>query len=424
MRCSLFAAAAVPDDRGGADDRGGLRRQPALRRAARPRSCACSPASAGSTSCAPPAARFGRAARGGAGRRARGRRGAPFLVADLDEISDGVEQDPLGGRLLRHAAGRRSPRPAGSTRSERCKVYTGHFQVPAVAWYLQDAHRRDRHRPQAAGHRDRAARLAARRATSASRCSRRPASGSCGAPATPERPSILRAAWRPTSRARRGSCGSGRSRPRGSLVPVGLGLLVALSLGVKDAELNVGYWIDEGLSVGIADRPLTDIPGILRQDGSPPLYYGLLHVWMSLVGQRRAGDAHAVAAVRARDRPGRVLGRGARVRPPRGVVRRGARRAQPVHLAVRAGDADVLARRAAGHARDGRCSCAPTPPTSAPRGAGRCCSGSSLAADALHPQLGALLRRRDVRRLARAALRWRPRPSAGGGCATARSASG
>ena len=66
------------------------------------------------------------------------------------------------------------------------------------------------------------------------------------------------------------------------LVPVGLGLLVALSLGVKDAELNVGYWVDEGLSVGIADRPLTDIPGILRQDGSPPLYYGLLHVWMAL----------------------------------------------------------------------------------------------------------------------------------------------
>jgi mannosyltransferase len=65
-------------------------------------------------------------------------------------------------------------------------------------------------------------------------------------------------------------------------VPVGLGLLVALSVGVKDGELNVGYWVDEGLSVGIADRPLTEIPGILHQDGSPPLYYCLLHVWMSL----------------------------------------------------------------------------------------------------------------------------------------------
>src|SRR5829696_3776729 len=68
------------------------------------------------------------------------------------------------------------------------------------------------------------------------------------------------------------------------LVPVGLGLLVALSLGVKDAELGVGYWVDEGLSVGIADRPLSDIPGILRQDGSPPLYYMVLHVWMGVFG--------------------------------------------------------------------------------------------------------------------------------------------
>jgi mannosyltransferase len=68
------------------------------------------------------------------------------------------------------------------------------------------------------------------------------------------------------------------------LVPVGLGLLVALSLRLRTGELSVGYWIDEGLSVGIADRPLDDIPGILRQDGSPPLYYCLLNLWMRLVG--------------------------------------------------------------------------------------------------------------------------------------------
>ena len=68
------------------------------------------------------------------------------------------------------------------------------------------------------------------------------------------------------------------------LVPVGLGLLVALSLKVRTTELSVGYWVDEGLSIGIADRPLTDIPGILRQDGSPPLYYMLLHLWMLVAG--------------------------------------------------------------------------------------------------------------------------------------------
>ena len=68
------------------------------------------------------------------------------------------------------------------------------------------------------------------------------------------------------------------------VVPLGLGLLIAVSLLLRTRQLDVGYWIDEGLSVGIADRPLTDIPGVLKVDGSPPLYYMLLHVWMSLFG--------------------------------------------------------------------------------------------------------------------------------------------
>jgi len=68
-------------------------------------------------------------------------------------------------------------------------------------------------------------------------------------------------------------------------VPLGLGLLVALSLIERTGELGLGFWIDEGLSVGIADRPLLDIPGTLRQDGSPPLFYMLLHVWMQVAGR-------------------------------------------------------------------------------------------------------------------------------------------
>ena len=87
---------------------------------------------------------------------------------------------------------------------------------------------------------------------------------------------VSRPAWEPRARA----VASARVA-----VPLGLGLLVALSAMLRTGELGVGYWIDEGLSVGIADRPLTDIPGILRQDGSPPLYYCLLHVWMAVVGQ-------------------------------------------------------------------------------------------------------------------------------------------
>lgn len=66
--------------------------------------------------------------------------------------------------------------------------------------------------------------------------------------------------------------------------PLGIGVLLAVSIVLRTRELDVGFWIDEGLSVGIADRSLTDIPGVLRQDGSPPLYYVLLSLWMDVAG--------------------------------------------------------------------------------------------------------------------------------------------
>jgi len=72
-------------------------------------------------------------------------------------------------------------------------------------------------------------------------------------------------------------------------VPLGLALLAALSLLLRVGEMGIGFWIDEGLSVGIADRPLTDIPGVMRQDGSPPLYYVLLHGWMRIAGNSEPG---------------------------------------------------------------------------------------------------------------------------------------
>jgi mannosyltransferase len=68
------------------------------------------------------------------------------------------------------------------------------------------------------------------------------------------------------------------------LAPVAVGALVLLSIVLRTQDFGVGFWIDEGLSVGIADRPLADIPAALRLDGSPPLYYSLLHVWMAAFG--------------------------------------------------------------------------------------------------------------------------------------------
>jgi mannosyltransferase len=44
-------------------------------------------------------------------------------------------------------------------------------------------------------------------------------------------------------------------------------------------------WLDEALSVNIARLPVGDIPEALRHDGHPPLYYVLLHGWMSVFGE-------------------------------------------------------------------------------------------------------------------------------------------
>jgi mannosyltransferase len=62
-------------------------------------------------------------------------------------------------------------------------------------------------------------------------------------------------------------------------------VVAALALGLI-ARLfpSTPLWLDEALSVNIADRPLADIPDALRRDGHPPLYYALLHGWISLFG--------------------------------------------------------------------------------------------------------------------------------------------
>ena len=44
-------------------------------------------------------------------------------------------------------------------------------------------------------------------------------------------------------------------------------------------------WLDEALSVNIARLPLADIPDALRQDGHPPLFYFMLHLWMRVFGE-------------------------------------------------------------------------------------------------------------------------------------------
>src|SRR6476469_7203442 len=77
-----------------------------------------------------------------------------------------------------------------------------------------------------------------------------------------------------------------------------VGLLLLISLFLRTRALGASLWMDEGLSIGIAGQPFLDIPDVLRQDGSPPLYYMLLHVWMALVGNSPSAT-HALSAALA-----------------------------------------------------------------------------------------------------------------------------
>lgn len=71
--------------------------------------------------------------------------------------------------------------------------------------------------------------------------------------------------------------------------------LVGLSAFLRTRAIGAGFWMDEGIAVGIASHPLREIPGVLLQDGAPPLYYLLLHVWIAAFGDGEA-VTHALSA--------------------------------------------------------------------------------------------------------------------------------
>jgi mannosyltransferase len=77
-----------------------------------------------------------------------------------------------------------------------------------------------------------------------------------------------------------------RGREISGWVVAGLVLaLTLISLALRVGDLHFRYWIDEALSVGISSHPLNELPTLLREDGSPPLYYLMLHGWMALWGR-------------------------------------------------------------------------------------------------------------------------------------------
>ncbi len=73
-------------------------------------------------------------------------------------------------------------------------------------------------------------------------------------------------------------------------------VVTGLSAFLRSRFLGGQFWMDEGLSVGISSHSLLSIPHVLRHDGSPPLYYLLLHVWMSAFGSSET-STHALSLI-------------------------------------------------------------------------------------------------------------------------------
>ncbi len=77
------------------------------------------------------------------------------------------------------------------------------------------------------------------------------------------------------------------------------GLLVFLMVAsafLRTRYITGQFWKDEAITTGIASHSLSAIPGVLRHDGSPPLFYLLLHVWISIFGASEAAT-HALSLV-------------------------------------------------------------------------------------------------------------------------------
>ena len=150
--------------------------------------------------------------------------------------------------------------------------------------------------------------------------------------------------------------------------------LFAVSFYLRTHSLGESLWMDEGLSIGIASQPLLDIPHVLRVDGSPPLYYMLLSVWMKATGNGPAETQGLSVAIALLAVPERPVGGLEPVRPPRRPDLRGALRGQPVPHRVRAGDAHVRVDAGAVAARHRRLPARfRVRPARLPAGRSRCC---------------------------------------------------
>lgn len=84
--------------------------------------------------------------------------------------------------------------------------------------------------------------------------------------------------------------------PSWLLIGASLPVLMLVSAYLRTRYIGGQFWMDEAITTGIASHPLDQIPGLLRQDGSPPLFYFLLHFWIQAFGASETAT-HALTLV-------------------------------------------------------------------------------------------------------------------------------
>ena len=71
-------------------------------------------------------------------------------------------------------------------------------------------------------------------------------------------------------------------------------VLVAISAVVRTRTLSGQLWFEEAIATGVAQHSFGALPGVLREAGSAPLYYVLLHIWIDIFGSGQTAT-HALS---------------------------------------------------------------------------------------------------------------------------------